>query len=141
MTLAFPFNACSDGKDESGSAVSAKQNPDIVSGIISAAYDSDDVNSSWNSSKMSYITLKGNSIILEGDGAVVEGNRIAITSADTYYISGKLDDGQIIVRCEDQETVKLVFYGVDITCSTGSPIYIYKAKKRLLRWRTTRKIM
>jgi len=132
LALILPLASCAGDKGVSTSAVSGKQGSGIASEIISAAYDSDDFDSNWTGSKMSYITLKGNSIALDGDGAVVDGNRIAITSAGTYYISGKLDDGQIIVRSEDQETVKLVFYGVDITCSTGSPVYIYKAKKTVI---------
>lgn len=73
--------------------------------------------------------MKGNSISLDGDGAVVDGSKIAITSAGTYIISGTLDEGQVIVNTKDKEIVKLILNGVDITSSSTAPIYIMKAKK------------
>lgn len=50
----------------------------------------------------------------------------AITKGGTYTFSGKVAEGRIIVNAPKQ-TVKLVFSGLDMTCSTGSPVYIYKA--------------
>jgi hypothetical protein len=125
LTLNFTLTACLGGKVEITNAASP-------SSKISVSYDSADEDSSWNSSEMSYITLKGKSITIDGGGGLVDGNKIAITSAGTYYISGKLDDGQIVVRSEDKETVKLILYGVDITCLTSAPIYVYKAKKTVI---------
>ncbi len=149
LTLAFAVAGCFGGKVEStnaipssqsenkvedqlGTAIDTKQNSDSTPSTISVKYDSDDMGSSWNSSETTYIILKGNSIIIDGDGVVVDGNKIAITSAGTYYISGTLDDGQIVVKTEDQETVRLILYGVDITCSTSAPIYVYKANKTVI---------
>jgi len=125
LTLVFTVTGCFGGKVEIINAASP-------SSTISVVYDSDDEDSGWKSPEMSYITLKGNSITIDGGGGVVDGNKIAITSAGTYYISGTLDDGQIIVKTEDQETVKLILYGVDITCSTSAPIYVNKAKKTVI---------
>jgi hypothetical protein len=64
---------------------------------------------------MCYIELEGNSITFDGSGATVNGNVITITSAGMYSISGTLDDGQIIVDTEGQETVYLVLDGIDVT--------------------------
>jgi len=149
LTLVFAVTGCFGGKVEStnaipssqsenkvedqlGTAIDTKQNSDSTPSTISVKYDNDDMDSSWNSSETTYIILKGNSIIIDGDGVVVDGNKIAITSAGTYCMSGTLDDGQIIVRSEDQETVRLILYGVDITCSTSAPIYVFKAKKTVI---------
>jgi hypothetical protein len=149
LTLIFAFTACSDGtvestnasptsqsangsEDESDTAVDAKQDSDTPSSTNSGVYDSDDEDSSWDSSEMSNITLEGNSITLDGGGAVVDGSQIAITSAGTYSISGTLDDGQIVVNTEDKEKVKLILNGVDIACSTSSPIYVKNAGKTVI---------
>jgi hypothetical protein len=149
LALIFPLTACFSDRAESinavpssqpanesesgfGTAAYAKQNPDVTSSTISVAYDSYDDDSSWKNSEMSYITLKGNSITIDGGGGVVDGSKIAITSAGTYGISGVLDDGQIIVKTEDKQIVKLILFGVDITCSTSAPIYVYKAKKTVI---------
>ncbi len=146
LTLIFTFTACSGGKvasanavsasqstsgsgNKSGTAVGAKQNSGSAYSTIAVVYDSNDEDSSWNSSETSRITLKGNSISLDGDGAVVDGSKIAITSAGTYIISGTLDEGQVIVNTKDKEIVKLILNGVDITSSSTAPIYIMKAKK------------
>jgi hypothetical protein len=92
--------------------------------MAAVEYDRDDLDSSLSSIDMSYIILEANSITLNGDGAVVDGNQMAITSAGTYGISGTLDDGKLIVNTKDKETIKLILNGVNITCSKSSPIYV-----------------
>jgi len=77
------------------------------------------------------ITL-GDKITVSGLGATVDGSKIAITSAGTYSMSGTLDDGQIVVKTEDTETVKLILNGVDITCSKSAPIYVFNAEKTVI---------
>ena len=120
----------SNPDDEADTDVNDKQNS--ASSTISVEYDSDDLNSSSTGPDMSYITLEGTSIVLDGDSATVEGNVITITSAGMYSVSGTLNDGQIRVNTEDSEMVKLVLNGVDITCSTSAPIYIIKAAKTVI---------
>ncbi|MFA5316313.1 MAG: carbohydrate-binding domain-containing protein [Dehalococcoidales bacterium] len=149
MTLIFTFTACTgdivqpantvpvsppanEAQNETNTEVGEGQNTTSTYIPVSVEYDSDDMNSNWDNSEMSGITLAGNSITLEGDGATVDGSKIIITSAGTYGISGTLDDGQIIVNTEDKETVRLVLNGVDITCSTSAPIYVMSAKKTII---------
>jgi hypothetical protein len=118
--------------EETGLAVSPNQNSEIALTPIVVEYESDDLNTSVSSSDVSYITLDGDSISLDGGGATVEGNRITITSAGTYSISGRLDDGQIIVDTQDKETVVLALNGADITCNTGAPVYVRNAGKTVI---------
>jgi hypothetical protein len=122
LTLIFIFIAYLDDTVDQVNAVPASQ-------TASVANDNDDEDSSFDTSKTSYVTLNGNSITLKGSGAIVEGRTITITSAGTYNISGTLDNGQIIVNTKDKEKVKLVLNGVDITCSESSPIYVINADK------------
>jgi hypothetical protein len=134
-TLLLTFTACSNGGVSPINATSQTQStsePESISSTVNVEYDGDDLDSSTNSADASHILLDGDSITLNGDGAVVDGNQIAITSAGTYIISGTLDDGQIIVNTKDQETVKLIFNGVDITYSKSSPIYVKNAKKTVI---------
>jgi len=87
----------------------------------------------WDSSEVFSIELNGNSITVNSTAnATVDGSKVTITSAGTYRISGSLTNGQIIVNTEDEETVRLILGGVDISCSTSSPIYIQNAKKTIL---------
>jgi hypothetical protein len=134
-TLIVTLCACSEGMAISTNDISASQpasEDEGISGIISVEYDGDDLDIGSVSDDMSFIILEGNSITLNGDGAVVDENQIAITSAGTYHISGTLDEGQIIVNTKDQETVKLIFNGVNINCSWSSPVYIKNAEKTVI---------
>jgi hypothetical protein len=99
---------------------------------ISVKYSRDDLDSSISNANMSYIKLEGARITLSGSGATVNGNKVTITAAGAYSLSGKLDDGQIIVNTEDQETVKLVLNGANISCSNSAPIYVIKAEKTVI---------
>lgn len=56
-----------------------------------------------------------------------------ITASGEYYISGLLEDGQIVVNVPDTEadadTVKLILNGASITCETSAPIVALSAEK------------
>lgn len=74
------------------------------------------------------ITLKGASAAAEGSGVKVEGSIITISEPGTYAISGKLDDGQIIVDVDKtaypEGVVELSLEGAEITSKTTSPVYV-----------------
>ncbi len=74
------------------------------------------------------IKLNGNSIKVTGTGSVVSGSKVKINQPGTYVVTGKLDDGQIIVDVDKTEypegAVELSFEGVDIASSDNSPVYI-----------------
>lgn len=78
-----------------------------------------------------YIKL-GTSTTVEGQGATVENNKVTITKAGTYSVSGKVDDGQIIVDAAKEDKVYIILNGADITCSDSAPIYVKNAKKAIL---------
>lgn len=69
----------------------------------------------------------GDTITVDGLGALADGNTVRITAGGTYRLSGTLMDGQIVVDTRDKTTVNLVLDGVDITCSSSAPIYIMRA--------------
>lgn len=72
------------------------------------------------------ITLSGSSVQIDGSGAEASNGVVTITAGGTYAVSGTLDEGQIIVNASGKD-VTLVLNGASITCSYGSPIYIYKS--------------
>ena len=57
------------------------------------------------------------------DKAEIRGNTVVIREEGDYVFSGTLADGQIIVDADKEETVRLVFQGVEITCSDSAPVY------------------
>ena len=149
LTLIFALTACCGAElestggalatqpasgtgEEAGTAVSVTQTSETTVHPIFVEYDSDDLDSSAGGAAKSYIKLEGGSIAFEGSGATVDGAIVTIASAGVYSISGVLDDGQIIIDTEDEETVVLVLNGADITCSTSAPIYILNAEKTVI---------
>jgi hypothetical protein len=125
LTLIPPLIVWPGDTAKSAGAVSVSQSQ-------SALTDSDADISSMINSKMSNITLKGNTITLNGGGAIVDGSKITIISAGIYNITGTLNNGQVIVNSKDKGTVFLVLNGVNISCYTNAPIYIIDAKKTVI---------
>ena len=72
------------------------------------------------------ISLEGTTAEIDGKGAGVSGGAVTISAAGTYVLSGTLTEGRVLVDAKGEEVV-LVLNGADITCSYGSPIYIYKS--------------
>jgi hypothetical protein len=95
-------------------------------------YDKEDYYSDWKNENPNYIQLNGTTASLTGSGAEVKEGKITITSAGVYVISGKLEDGQIIVDVQDKGTVKLVLNGAEIKSSNNAPIYVKNAGKTIV---------
>ncbi|MEQ9442134.1 MAG: carbohydrate-binding domain-containing protein [Cyclobacteriaceae bacterium] len=87
---------------------------------------------SWDSSDATQIVLNGNSISVEGSGASVNGSVVTITASGNYHISGSLADGQVIVDTEDENIVRLILDGVDISSASSAPIYVASAEKTMI---------
>ncbi|MDM5330005.1 carbohydrate-binding domain-containing protein [Neobacillus sp. CF12] len=116
---------------ESLSTIGDKNIADVISGIVT--YDKDDLYTDWKSEDTTSIELTGSGATVEDSGGViVDGNIITIKTSGTYVISGKLNDGQIIVDAEDKATVRLVLNGAEINSSSNSPIYVKKAEKTVI---------
>lgn len=86
----------------------------------------------WDSGSVADIVLKGSSVEEDLDDVAVEGTKVTISAAGNYRITGTLNDGQIVVDSEDEEIVRLILNGVDITSSSSAPIYVKKAAKVLV---------
>jgi hypothetical protein len=99
---------------------------------VPVEYDSEDLEPTVSSAELVSIALSGDAATVEGIGATAEGSVVTITSAGKYRISGTLNDGQIIVDTQDEETVYLVLEGADITSSTSAPIYVMNAEKTVI---------
>jgi len=117
LSLCVSVTACSKKDDTSKSESTANSSINIASMKSESVGEVD-----------TFIKL-GSKTTIEGKGAKIENNKITITSAGTYSISGKLDDGQIIVDAGKEDKVYIILNGVDITSSTSSAIYAMNAKK------------
>lgn len=99
---------------------------------VAIEFKSDDLDASFNASSSTLIQLSGSSAAVTGTGATVSGGTVTIAAAGTYILSGKLDDGQIIVSVSEKDLVRLVLNGADITSKTGSAIQVNEAKRFVL---------
>ncbi len=95
-------------------------------------FDEEDLDSSWNNEEAVQISLNGSSVQVNGSGAEASQSVVTITKAGTYVLSGTLSDGQIVVNCADKGTVRLVFNGVSLSCSSAAPVIVSDAKKVLI---------
>ena len=79
------------------------------------------------------IRLNGSSITVDGKYAEAQGSKLTISHSGSYYIEGKLNDGQIWVEVPDENadpgTVKLIFNGVDITGRSAPAVFVKNADK------------
>ena len=91
-----------------------------------------DLDSSWDISTSTIITLDGATAIVSGTGAAVSGNTVTITEAGTYVVSGTLSKGQILINAAEDDNVRLVLNGVDITADKNAAIYAASANKLLI---------
>jgi hypothetical protein len=87
----------------------------------------------WDSSDVITITLNMDSISVDDEnGTTIDETTVTITSAGTYSISGTLDDGQIVVDTNDEEVVRLILNGVNISSTTNAPVYVADAEKTVI---------
>ncbi len=59
-------------------------------------------------------------------------NGVTISEAGTYVLTGKLENGQVIVDADVKDEVTLVLDSVSINCESSDPIYINSAKKIII---------
>jgi len=95
---------------------------------IIVEYEEDEISGDWDDTYTSNIKLSDAGTTVDGGGVIVSNNTITIKSAGTYYITGSISDGNIIVNANNAE-VQLVLSNVSITSKTTAPINVVKAGK------------
>ena len=78
------------------------------------------------------IYLSDNGISIDGNGATLSENTITIKSAGTYYITGNISDGNIVIEAGKKEEVQLVLENTSITSKTTAPINCISASKLVI---------
>ncbi len=106
---------------------SPSQSPSQSSSSSSSSSPSDKPSIASNTGdNVGTITLD-NTITYTGDGIAVDGSKVTISSGGDYTVTGTLSNGQIVVDTEDEVLLRLS--GVNITCTSGSPIFFLNSKK------------
>ncbi len=76
------------------------------------------------------IELNGSSAKYSGKGVVINKNVITINAEGDYHLTGKLDDGQVVINTGDTAgTVYLYLENAELNCLTAPAIYVLQAEK------------
>lgn len=86
----------------------------------------------WDESGVVSVTLTGAAIEVVPATGIVSGTTFTITTGGTYRIAGTLSDGNIIVNAPDDQLVRLVLNGVQISASKTAPLYIASGGKAVV---------
>ena len=128
---------CTGAKSSTGNVVSSETETNAEetsaqseAGSYSSAdmFTERDLAGTYEESGAVYVTLSGDGITGETDGAVINGQTVTITAEGTYIFSGTLSEGQIVVDA-DNAKVQIVFDNVDITCASSAAVYVKSAEK------------
>ncbi len=74
----------------------------------------------------------GDTVTVDGDGAVVDGTTVTVTKAGSYLVSGTLAGGQIVVNTNDTSKVTLIFNGASLSSADGPAIWVKSAPKKVV---------
>lgn len=123
--LAGCLSACGESSTIGGSSSDENTAAAVTTPDTTADVEAPDVSGATT------ITLSGQSATATGIGAEVTDGVVTITAGGTYVVTGTMTEGRILVNVPKEE-VTLVLQDASITCSTGSPLYVYKSKATTL---------
>lgn len=131
IAVASAFPGCSNKENNSAaeSTVSDSSAVNSSASDIDVSIAAEDIDVGYDEENTISVAFADGGVKIGGEGASAEGETVTISKAGTYILSGTADNGRIIVDADKNSEVKLVFNGVNITCSDNAPIYISKAKK------------
>lgn len=78
------------------------------------------------------ITFSKNGVECNNNSVSISGSIATINEKGTYVITGKTENGQLLVNVTKDEDVHIILKGVDITCKNSAPIYIQSADKAII---------
>ena len=77
-------------------------------------------------------TINLSNLSYEGTGVAISNSTITINKQGTYYFTGTLAEGNIVVNAGDDDNVVLVFENANITCTTTAVINGVNAKNIII---------
>ncbi len=95
-------------------------------------FTANDLNGSWDSTLATVISLKGDTAVVSGTGAYVNGGDVVIAADGKYVLTGALTDGSIVVDAEKASKVWLLLDGVDVQCADNACLRVEQADKVFL---------
>lgn len=111
-----------------GNDNSNKTQIDTESTNIEVEYSKKELTGEWAEYKAK-ITLSDTKVVVEGAGVTTSGSTIKINSAGTYYITGTISDGSILIEAGSDDEVQLVLDNAVVISKSTAPINGVKAGK------------
>lgn len=96
---------------------------------IDVEFTTDELVTEYEGEYTAKITLSDNGISVEGSGVTKSERTVTITKAGTYYITGTISDGNIVVNADKSDDVILILDNCNITSKTTAPINGVKCGK------------
>ena len=132
IVVCFALLSTSCGKQEVDSTnVSLYEGDEILTAMVDKAKEVN-IYEDYKDEEYQKVTLNGDSIEFDGNGAEVNGSDILVKAAGTYVLTGTLNDGAVIVETDEEENVVLVLENAHITCKDGAPLYIKECGKNVV---------
>lgn len=119
--LAGCLSACGESGTIGGSSSDENAAAAVTTPDTTADVEAPDVSGATT------IALSGQSAAATGTGAEATDGMVTITAGGTYVVTGTMTEGRILVNAPKEE-VTLVLQNASVTCSSGSPLYVYKSK-------------
>lgn len=94
---------------------------DTTSTNLEVVYNERELSGEW-SEYTGKITFADSKVAIEGNGVKSSGNSITIYTAGTYYITGNIEDGNILIEAKESDEVQLVLNNCSITSKEAAPI-------------------
>lgn len=110
-----------EGKNTSSEPVRLLDTSEMFSGR--------DIENGYDESECTVITLTGDSAKVSGEGATVKGSTVTINAEGEYLISGKLDNGCLIIDADSKDKIRLILNGAEISSKTCAAVSVRQADK------------
>lgn len=129
------MSGCGSAGTEDSTAASSAQSEEMQSADTeevqnaSDMFTDSDMEIGYDEETSAEIILSGDSAASDSDAVGISGSTVTITDEGTYILSGRLNDGMIIVSAEDSDKIRLILDGVTITNEDSAAIYIAEADK------------
>ena len=118
-----------ESSETSGIGESQVLSADVSTLDVSEQFSKRDLESDYDASQCTLITLNGDSAVCDSENVVIENSTVIIKAEGEYLIKGTLKDGSVRVDAPEDAKIRLIFDGVQISCDQTAAVYAKEADK------------